>query len=96
MKNDWSRSFYRQIAVNICYSALIACLVDIVVPAPALPVSGAVVILFPFPLPQAVMIAAVIMRSAHALIHLIFPIKIISFLRLLCAIERRSILEKNV
>ena len=41
------------------------------------------------------MIAAVIMRSAHALIHLIFPIKIISFLRLLCAIERRSILEKN-
>ena len=28
MKNDWSRSFYRQIAVNICYSALIACLVD--------------------------------------------------------------------
>ena len=28
MKNDRSRSFYRQIAVNICYSALIACLVD--------------------------------------------------------------------
>ena len=29
MKNDWSRSFYRQIAVNICYSVLIACLVDV-------------------------------------------------------------------
>ncbi len=28
MKSDWSRSFYTQIAVNIFYSALIACLVD--------------------------------------------------------------------
>lgn len=29
MKNDWSRSFYTQIIVNIFYSALIACLVDV-------------------------------------------------------------------
>ena len=28
MKSDWSRNFYTQIAVNIFYSALIACLVD--------------------------------------------------------------------